>query len=172
MLGFVVLSLLSWAFTEPDSFSRLVGFRLLAWWRLMSVHRRHRQGVMDVSGLARRVNGRVYMPRPMKVQCDGWADRIIVRMLDGQAVKDWTDRTDNLAQGFGTTSCRVALVKGGRLLLTFPRSDPLAALMPALPVPEEPSAGPVEIGKQGCRYVLRSCSACTTTWPTHSTTSP
>ncbi|MFI6919960.1 FtsK/SpoIIIE domain-containing protein [Nonomuraea spiralis] len=148
MLGFVVLSLLSWAFTEPDSFSRLVGWRLLEWWRLMSVYRRHWQPVMDVSGLAKRVNGRVYVPRLVKVQCDGWADRVIVGMLSGQAVKDWSDRIDNLAHGFGTTSCRVALVKGGRLVLTFPRSDPLAAPMPALPIPEEPSVGPVEIGKQ------------------------
>src|SRR5690606_16683539 len=66
----------------------------------------------------------------------------------GQAVKDWADRTDNLAHGFGATSCRVALIKGGRLLLTFPRSDPLAAPIPALPIPDEPTVGPVEIGKQ------------------------
>ncbi|MFI7440349.1 FtsK/SpoIIIE domain-containing protein [Nonomuraea indica] len=148
VLGFVVLVLLAWAFLTRDSFARLVGWRLLAWWRLMSVYRRHWQAVMDVSGLARRINSRAYMPRLVKVQCDGWADRITVRMLDGQAVKDWTDRTDNLAQGFDAVSCRVALVKGGRLLLTFPRSDPLASPIPALPIPDEPSVGPVEIGKQ------------------------
>ncbi|MEU6715948.1 hypothetical protein ABZ897_31160 [Nonomuraea sp. NPDC046802] len=50
-LGFVVLSLLAWACTDGDLFARLVGFRLLAWWRLMSVYRRHWHGVMDVSGL-------------------------------------------------------------------------------------------------------------------------
>ncbi|WP_336216827.1 FtsK/SpoIIIE domain-containing protein [Nonomuraea sp. LPB2021202275-12-8] len=147
-LGLVVLALASWAFLARDSFRRLVGWPLLAWWRLMWVYRRHWQAVMDVSGLAKRVSGRVYMPRLMRVTCDGWADRISVRMLDGQAVKDWSDRIDNLAQGFGATSCRIALVKGGRLLLTFPRSDPLAAPMPALPIPDEPTVGPVEIGKQ------------------------
>ncbi|MEU6715946.1 FtsK/SpoIIIE domain-containing protein [Nonomuraea sp. NPDC046802] len=88
------------------------------------------------------------MPRLIRVTCDGWADRITVRMLGGQAVKDWSDRIDNLTQGFGATSCRVAVIKGGRLLLTIPRSDPLAAPMPALPIPDEPSVGPVEIGKQ------------------------
>ncbi|MEV4080072.1 FtsK/SpoIIIE domain-containing protein [Nonomuraea fuscirosea] len=148
VLGVVVLTLLSWAFVDRASFSRLVGWRLLAWWRLVSVYRRHWQGVMDVSGLAKRVHGRDYVPRLVHVQCDGWADRITVRMLKGQAVKDWTDRTDNLAQGFGATSCRIVLIKGGRLLLTFPRSDPLAAPIPALPIPEEPTVGPVEIGKQ------------------------
>ncbi|HUR08280.1 MAG TPA: FtsK/SpoIIIE domain-containing protein [Nonomuraea sp.] len=148
LLGTIVLALASWSYIDRGSFSRIVGFQLLAWWRLMWVYRRHWQAVMDVSGLAKRVNGRVYMPRLMRVTCDGWADRITVRMLDGQAVKDWSDRIDNLAQGFGTTSCRVALVKGGRLLLTFPRHDPLASPMPALPIPEEPTVGPVEIGRQ------------------------
>ncbi|GAA1726018.1 FtsK/SpoIIIE domain-containing protein [Nonomuraea bangladeshensis] len=148
MLGFAVLSLLAWACAAPGSFARLVGWRLLAWWRLMSVYRRHWQSVMDVSGLAKRVNGHVYMPRLLRVTCDGWADRVTVRMLGGQAVKDWTDRIDNLAQGFGAASCRIALLKGGRLLVTFPRTDPLAAPLPALPIPDEPTVGPVEIGRQ------------------------
>ncbi|WP_113699063.1 FtsK/SpoIIIE domain-containing protein [Nonomuraea lactucae] len=155
VLGFVVLVLLAWAFCARDSFTRLVGRRLLAWWRLMWVYRRHWQAVMDVSGLAKRIHGRAYMPRLIRVTCDGWADRLTVRMLGGQAVKDWTDRTDNLAQGFGAVSCRVALVKGGRLLLTFPRSDPLAAPIPALPIPDEPTVGPVEIGKQEDGQPLR-----------------
>ncbi|GAA3685035.1 FtsK/SpoIIIE domain-containing protein [Nonomuraea antimicrobica] len=148
LFGVVALSLLSWAFIDRPSFARLVGWRLLAWWRLMSVYRRHWQSVMDVSGLGKRVYGRNYLPRLMRVQCDGWADRITVRMLRGQAVKDWSDRIENLAHGFGVTSCRVALIKGGRLLLIFPRRDPLATPIPALPVPDEPTVGPVEIGKQ------------------------
>ncbi|MDP4500859.1 FtsK/SpoIIIE domain-containing protein [Nonomuraea turcica] len=154
-LGIVVLALISWAFADRYSFSRLVGWRLLAWWRLMSVYRRHWQAVMDVSGLAKRVHGRDYLPVLARVQCDGWADRITVRMLKGQAIKDWADRIDNLAQGFGAASCRVALIKGGRLLLTFPRSDPLAEPIPALPIPEEPTVGPVEIGKQEDGQPLR-----------------
>ncbi|WP_185070336.1 FtsK/SpoIIIE domain-containing protein [Nonomuraea jabiensis] len=155
LFGVVVLSLLFWVFIDRPSFARLVGWRLLAWWRLMSVYRRHWQSVMDVSGLGKRVHGRSYLPRLARVQCDGWADRITVHMLRGQAVKDWSDRIDNLAHGFGTTSCRVALIKGGRLLLIFPRRDPLASPIPALPVPDEPTIGPVEIGKQEDGQPLR-----------------
>lgn len=146
--GVIVLALTGWAFVDRASFARFAGYQLLAWWRLMAVYRRHWQSVMDVSGLAKRVHGRVYMPRLVRVSCDGWADRITVRMLGGQAVRDWSDRADNLAQGFGTTSCRIMLIKGGRLLLTFPRSDPLASPIPAIPIPEEPTVGPIEIGKQ------------------------
>ncbi|MEU8251264.1 FtsK/SpoIIIE domain-containing protein [Nonomuraea sp. NPDC048916] len=154
-LGFVVLALTAWSFNDRDSFARLAGFRLLAWWRLLSTYRRHWQSVMDVSGLAKRIHGRDYLPRLVKVTCDGWADRVTVKMLKGQAVKDWTDKTDNLAQGFGVASCRIALVRGGRLALTFPRSDPLAAPIPALPIPTTPTVGPVEIGKQEDGQPLR-----------------
>ncbi|MEV0581304.1 FtsK/SpoIIIE domain-containing protein [Nonomuraea sp. NPDC050310] len=148
LLGFIVLALASWAFLHRPSFNRWAGLRLLAWWRLMSTYRRHWQSVMDVSGLAKRVHGRGYLPRLVKVTCDGWADRVTVKMLKGQAVKDWTDRTDNLAHGFGVTSCRISMIKGGRLLLVFPRTDPLASPIPALPIPGIPTVGPVEIGKQ------------------------
>ncbi|MEU4550372.1 FtsK/SpoIIIE domain-containing protein [Nonomuraea dietziae] len=148
VLGSVILALTAWAFVDRGSFDRLVGRRLLAWWRLVWIYRRHWQSVTFVSGLAKRINGRDYLPYLVRVRCDGWADLVTVRMLKGQAVKDWTDRLDNLAQGFGATSCRVALIRGGRLLLTFPRRDPLAAPIPALPIPGEPTVGPVEIGKQ------------------------
>ncbi|SDM22763.1 DNA segregation ATPase FtsK/SpoIIIE, S-DNA-T family [Nonomuraea maritima] len=148
LLGTVVLLLISWAFLDRPSFSRLVGYRLLAWWRFVWVYRRHWQPVMTVSGLGRHIRGRDYLPVLGKVTCTSWADQVTVRMLKGQAVKDWTDRLDHLAQGFGATSCRVSLVKAGQLMLTFPRNDPLSQPLPALPVHEEPTVGPVEIGKR------------------------
>ncbi|GGO62584.1 FtsK/SpoIIIE domain-containing protein [Nonomuraea cavernae] len=144
----VPVGLVAWALTDRSSFARWVGYRLLAWWRLIWVYRRHWQPVMVVSGLGRHLRGRDYLPRLGKITCTSWADTVTVRMLDGQAVKDWTDRTDHLAHGFGATSCRVTVATAGRLMLTFPRRDPLATAIPALPIPEEPSVGPVEVGKQ------------------------
>ncbi|MFI6741496.1 FtsK/SpoIIIE domain-containing protein [Nonomuraea sp. NPDC050451] len=142
------IGLVAWALTNPVSFARLVGWRLLAWWRLIWVYRRHWQPVMIVSGLGRHIRGRDYLPRLGKVTCTPWADLVSVRMLKGQAVKDWADRIDHLAQGFGATSCRVALSKAGQITLTFPRTDPLATPIPARPMPTEPGVGAVEVGKQ------------------------
>jgi S-DNA-T family DNA segregation ATPase FtsK/SpoIIIE len=140
--------LLAWALTDRDSFVRLIGRRLLAWWRLIWVYRRHWQPVMIVSGLGRHIRGRDYVPRLGKVTCTPWADLVTVRMLKGQAVKDWSDRIDHLAQGFGAPSCRVALTQAGRITLTFPRSDPLAVPIQARPLPNEPVVDAVEVGKQ------------------------
>ncbi|GAA1018658.1 hypothetical cell division FtsK/SpoIIIE protein [Acrocarpospora pleiomorpha] len=148
LLDIAATALAFWTFLDRPSFLRLVGWRLLAFARWLWIYRRHWQPVMIVSGLGRHLRGRDYLPRLVRVSCDGWADRVHVRMLGGQTVKDWTDRIDHLAHGFGSRSCRITIAKAGRLVLTFPRRDPLAALIPALPVPAVASVGPVEIGRQ------------------------
>ncbi|MER7500408.1 FtsK/SpoIIIE domain-containing protein [Nonomuraea pusilla] len=142
----VLVGLVAWAMTDRSSFARWIGYRLLAWWRLVWIYRRHWQPVMSVSGLARHLHGRDYLPRLGTVTCTSWADLVTVRMLDGQALKDWTDRLDHLAHGFGAPSCRVTVAKAGHLTLTFPRHNPLATPIPALPIPQEATVGPVEIG--------------------------
>jgi len=147
LLGFVPSAGLSWLLVDRASFMHLVGWPLLAFWRLLWVYRRHWQPVMVVSGLGRHIRGRDYLPRLARVHCDGWADRVTVKMLSGQAVKDWADRTDHLAHGFGAPSCRVTVARAGRLVLTFPRRDPLATPLPAVPIPETASVGPVEVGR-------------------------
>ncbi|MCG5219609.1 cell division protein FtsK [Streptosporangium sp. KLBMP 9127] len=140
-------SLTCWALFDRDSFTRLAGWRLLAFWRRIWIYRRHWQPVMIVSGLGRHLRGRDYLPRLLRVTCDGWADHVTVTMLKGQSVEDWAKRADHLAHGFGATTCRISIARAGRLLLTFPRRDPLAEPLPALPVSQLADVGPVEIGK-------------------------
>ncbi|WP_405142808.1 FtsK/SpoIIIE domain-containing protein [Sphaerisporangium sp. NBC_01403] len=147
LVVWMLVSLVSWRLADRASFLRLVGWRLLAWWRLIWVYRRHWQPVMIISGLGRHLKGRDYLPRLVRISCTSWADLVTVKMLSGQAVKDWSDRIEHLAHGFGATSCRVTVARSGRLLLAFPRRDPLAVPLPAVPVPEVVSVGPVEIGK-------------------------
>ena len=69
-------------------------------------------------------------------------------MLTGQAVKDWSDRIEHLAHGFGATSCRVTIARRAGYCWPSPAVIPLAVPLPALPIPEEASVGPVEIGKR------------------------
>ncbi|MEV7801944.1 FtsK/SpoIIIE domain-containing protein [Microbispora sp. NPDC088329] len=149
--------LFGWMLADRASFARFLGWRLLAFWRRVWIYRRHWQPVMIVSGLGRHLQGRDYLPRLVRVECDGWADRVTVRMLSGQAVKDWADRTEHLAHGFGSPSCRVAVAKAGRLVLTFPRRDSLAEPLPAIPIPESSAVGAVEIGRceDGTPYRLK-----------------
>ncbi|GAA3077279.1 hypothetical protein [Streptosporangium carneum] len=122
-LGVVALLLAvptGWALIHRPSFLHLIGWRLLAFWRLVWVYRRHWQPVMTISGLARQVSGREYLPHLVAVSCTSWADLVTVKILTGQAVTDWADRVEHLAHGFGAASCRVTITRSGRLLLTFP----------------------------------------------------
>jgi S-DNA-T family DNA segregation ATPase FtsK/SpoIIIE len=128
--------LLAWAVSGRGSFCRWVGWPLLAFWRRIGVYRRHWQPVMIVSGLGRHLQGRDYLPRLLRVACDGRADRVTVKMLAGQSAEDWTKRIDHLAHGFGATSCSVSIARAGRLVLTFPRRDLLAVPLPAVPLPD------------------------------------
>ncbi|MBB2914811.1 S-DNA-T family DNA segregation ATPase FtsK/SpoIIIE [Streptosporangium becharense] len=147
LVALVLVGLTAWFFLARASFLRWVGWRLLAFWRRIWVYRRHWQPVMIVSGLGRRIHGRDYLPRLVHVTCTSWADLVTVRMLTGQCVKDWADRVDHLAHGFGATSCRVSIARAGWLLLIIPRHDPLATPLPAVPIPDEATVGPVEIGR-------------------------
>ncbi|MBG0814322.1 FtsK/SpoIIIE domain-containing protein [Planomonospora sp. ID82291] len=146
LIAVAVTVLALWCSVHRPSFLRLVGWRLLAFWRFVWIYRRHWQAVMVVSGLGRHLRGRDYLPHLVKVTCTSWADVVTVKMLHGQAVKDWADRIDHLAHGFGARSCRVSIARAGRLVLVFPRHDPLVTPLPAMPIPEEVSVGPVRVG--------------------------
>ncbi|GIH66976.1 FtsK/SpoIIIE domain-containing protein [Microbispora siamensis] len=154
----LVCSLLSaWAALGYSSFMRSVAWPLLAFGRWFWVYRRHWMPVMTVAGLGRQIKGRDYMPRLIKVTCDGWADRVTVKLLHGQSDEDWADRTANLAHGFGAVSCRVEVERAGRVVLTFPRRDPLAVPLHARPIPAEPAVHSVEVGQceDGSPYRLK-----------------
>ncbi|GAA3143129.1 FtsK/SpoIIIE domain-containing protein [Planomonospora alba] len=156
LVAVVVTVLTLWCSLHRPSFLRWAGWRLLAFWRFLWVYRRHWQAVMVVSGLGRHLRGRDYIPHLVRVRCTSWADVVTVKMLHGQAVKDWADRLDHLAHGFGARSCRVSIARAGRLHLVFPRHDPLATPLPAVPIPEQASVGPVRVGtrEDGAPWLL------------------
>ncbi|MDF5752925.1 hypothetical protein [Spongiactinospora sp. TRM90649] len=82
---------------DPADFARWIGMPLLAFWRRVWVYRRHWQPAMMISGLGRHLRGRDYLPHLLRVACTSWSDQVTVKMLTGQAVKDWADRAEHLA---------------------------------------------------------------------------
>ena len=84
---------------------------------------------------------RRYVPKLGRVRSDRWCDRVTVRLLAGQHPGMYADRTDHLAHTFGARSCRVECPRPGRVVLVFRRRDPLADVVPALPIARR--AGPV-----------------------------
>ncbi|GAA4156519.1 FtsK/SpoIIIE domain-containing protein [Actinomadura keratinilytica] len=137
-VGLVVMAgagLGGWWAADPASFLRWVGWPVLSRWRLVRVYRRHWQPVMVTAGLSRTHKRREYLPAIVKVRSGPTTDRVLVRMLKGQAPDAWEAVTANLAHGFGASLCRVRQGdRPGRVWLELVRKDALATPIPALPL--------------------------------------
>ncbi|MCK2215245.1 cell division protein FtsK (plasmid) [Actinomadura sp. ATCC 31491] len=144
--GLEIAALASWFALSRSSFEACVALPALTWCRWMWVYRRKWAGIMAVAGLGRSLGGRSYLPDLVKVTCDRYADRVTVRMLSGQDPDEWAVSTAGLAHGFGADRCRVKVLKPGRLLLTFPRKDALAKVLPPQPIPDRPHVHAVFAG--------------------------
>lgn len=137
VLALVALCLGVWAGVDRPSFVRWIARPALARWRLVAVYRRDWQPVLVTAGLTKVHKGREYLPSLVRVRCGPTSDRVLVRMLKGQAPDAWERVAVNLAHGFGATLVRVRDGdRPGRIWLEFVRKDALAVPIPALPVPD------------------------------------
>jgi S-DNA-T family DNA segregation ATPase FtsK/SpoIIIE len=87
------------------------------------------------------------VPKLRRVRSDRWCDRVNVRLLAGQHPGMYEDRSDHLAHTFGARACRVQWTRPGRVTLVFQRRDPLAEIVPALPIPTAPDLRELHIGR-------------------------
>ena len=71
-----------------------------------------------------------------------------VRLVSGQSAADFADHADNLAHGFRALLCRVRTARSGAVVLEFIRRDALAALVPALPIPDHPDLKALPVGRR------------------------
>ena len=64
---------------------------------------------------------------------------------------------DALAHGFGALLCRVRSARSGRVVLEFVRRDALAAIIPALPIPDHPDLKALPVGRRedGLPWLVR-----------------
>jgi S-DNA-T family DNA segregation ATPase FtsK/SpoIIIE len=108
---------------------------------------RHPDSLTDLAGLERRPVAR-YVPKLVRVRSDRCGDRVTVRLLAGQHPGLYADRTDHLAHTFGARACRVECPRPGRVVLVFQHRDPLAAVVPALPIPDGPVLRHLEVGRR------------------------
>ena len=66
----------------------------------------------------------------------------------GQSAADFANCAENLAHGFGALLCRVRTARSGAVVLEFIRRDALAALVPALPIPDHPDLKALPVGRR------------------------
>jgi S-DNA-T family DNA segregation ATPase FtsK/SpoIIIE len=152
--------LVVWRLGWPASFTRLVSWRVRGWWRGLRVYRFCWQPAMVTTYLAVGVDGEEYLPRLLSVRSTRTVDRVLVRMLPGQVLDDWTSMAPRLAQTFDAQDCRVRTTRHRQQLeLWFLVEDPLTAtisptITTAQGVPDLEGL-PVACREDGLLYRLR-----------------
>ena len=148
--------LLVWWHYWPSGFTRWVSTPARGKWRAWT-YRRRWAAVMTIADLAPWYRSRIILPVLGKVASTRYVDRVQVRLVSGQCAADFADRADNLAHGFGALLCRVRTARSGAVVLEFVRRDALAAVVPALPVPDRPDLKALPVGRRedGLPWLVR-----------------
>jgi DNA segregation ATPase FtsK/SpoIIIE, S-DNA-T family len=147
LTGTVTAALIIWRVRWPATFSRFISSPLRGKWRGWH-YQRHWLAVLTIARLVPVYRGQVLVPVLGKVRSTRFTDRVPVRLVSGQAAADFAARAENLAHGFGALLCRVRTARPGFLILEFVRRDALAAIIPALAVPECADLRALAVGRR------------------------
>jgi S-DNA-T family DNA segregation ATPase FtsK/SpoIIIE len=147
VLAWLVVVLAVWRCYWPSGFTRWVAAPARSTWRA-SAYRRRWPAVMTIADLAPFYQGRIILPVLVKVTSTRYVDRVAVRLVSGQSAADFAARADNLAHGFRAILCRVRTARSGAVVLEFVRRDALAALVPALPIPDRADLRALPVGRR------------------------
>jgi len=142
-----VAVLATWRWFWPVSFARWISSPARGKWRAW-FYRRRWAGVMAISGAAPWHQGRIVLPVLGKVTATRYTDQVAVRLVSGQSPADVAKHAEALAHGFGALLCRVRTARSGRVVLEFVRRDALAAIVPALPIPDWPDLKALPVGRR------------------------
>jgi S-DNA-T family DNA segregation ATPase FtsK/SpoIIIE len=159
VLGLVLTAaavLAVWCWQWHGSFCRFIARPVRGKWRRWH-YQRHWAAVMTIGRLAPMYRGRLLLPVLGKVSSTGYTDRVAVRLVSGQSAADFAARADNLAHGFGAVLCRVRTGRPGSVVLELVRRDALAAIIPALTIPDHTDLRALPVGRRedGAPWVIR-----------------
>jgi DNA segregation ATPase FtsK/SpoIIIE, S-DNA-T family len=156
VIATVSILLIGWRVRWPATFSRFIGSPARGKWRRWH-YQRHWLAVLTIAHLAPSYRGQVLVPVLGKVRSTRFTDRVAVRLVSGQAAADFAARAENLAHGFGAWLCRVRSARPGFLILEFVRRDALAAIIPALAIPQHADLKALAIGRRedGSAWLVR-----------------
>lgn len=159
-LAFALIScglLLVWRFGAPTSFRRAVTLRIRARWRTWKVYSRNWPSVCALHGLTQNLDGLPVTPRLRRTFIGDTTDELLITMIAGQTVSDWSSRSEALAHTFGALSASVRLEAPACIRVTLRRVDRLARAV-ALPRPSQAvvlDALPIGIADDGSPWRIR-----------------
>jgi DNA segregation ATPase FtsK/SpoIIIE, S-DNA-T family len=136
----VVAGLLGWRLAFPESFRSRARPVLLGGWRRLTRYGPRWRHLMARHGLVL-ADGRLEVwPRLVQVRSTGWRDSLLVALRHGQGPAHVEAVTEELAHACRARDARVRLDRPGRVWIDLLVRDPLAAVIPALPIPTDAAA--------------------------------
>jgi S-DNA-T family DNA segregation ATPase FtsK/SpoIIIE len=139
-LAVAVAGLLGWWRGHPASFDRFAAPRLRSGWRRWTVYRGRRwQRLLDDCELTRdhRRTGTTLCPRVIRVRSvTPSIDTLAVRLVRGQDVASWTDRTPALAEALQAHRVAVSRKRPGVLTVVVERRMPFPHTLDAALIPD------------------------------------
>jgi S-DNA-T family DNA segregation ATPase FtsK/SpoIIIE len=103
--------------------------------RLWLRYRPHWPAAMLTCGLSTHLDRGRHVPRIIRIRSNRWCDLLTVRMCDGQTPTDWASAAERLAHSLRVPAVSVRTGRRlGRVVVTLRRRDPLAQLVPPLPI--------------------------------------
>ncbi len=146
----VVATLLgAWWRLHRPSFSRWVGLRVRQWWR-----RWFRYGALWPFWMGRcgltltdEKTRKTVRPALVKVRCTPSVDRLLLRLPAGFKPDDVRGKRDELAHAMKAIDARVRRDKPRHVWLDLEVRNPLAATIPAVPIPDRLSSAALDVDR-------------------------
>lgn len=134
VFGFILavlssVALAAWSQLSPASFQHLVTRRMRIQWRTWWVYRHRWTAICTLHGLTAKLEYRTLVPALDSVSIGANSDVVVVRILTGQSVADWQNRSAALAEALGARRVTIRSIKPGTISITAHHSDPLATLI-------------------------------------------
>ncbi|TCC11273.1 FtsK/SpoIIIE domain-containing protein [Kribbella soli] len=127
-----------WRLRRPQSFQRLVWWRVKAWWRRWFTYAPNWWWWMGRFGLSIKteVRGWIVRPRIIKVRSNASTDSLLLDLPDGITPADIADCVDKLQHATRARRATTRQADPGQVWLDLYMRDPLVKTIPAVPIPE------------------------------------
>jgi len=147
LLAMLAASLVwAWHVVRPESFERIVGLRYRSHWRRVFRYELGWRMRMRLVGLAKQLDGRVAVPRLVKVVSSADSDRLTLGLVAGQTPDDVDAAASQLAHAYRARHCRVRTLGPGIVQLNLQFVDVLEGIVDPAPLMANPDLESLEIG--------------------------
>jgi S-DNA-T family DNA segregation ATPase FtsK/SpoIIIE len=121
-----VLALAAWWQLSPKSFQQWVTQPIRTRWRIWWVYRNRWTAICTLHGLTAKLDERTLVPALCSVTLGTTSDVLVVRILTGQSVADWQNRSAALAEALRARRVTIRSIKPGAISITAHHDDALA----------------------------------------------